>query len=73
MSSTENPNVSVNQVMQQAAMAFPQYRKTEPEKRALFLEAIATNIEALGEELIQTAAAETHLPVARLQGERGRT
>lgn len=54
-------------------MAFPQYRKTEPGNRALFLEAIAANIEALGDALIQTAAAETHLPIARLQGERGRT
>jgi NADP-dependent aldehyde dehydrogenase len=37
------------------------------------LEAIATQIEALGDALIQRAHAETALPLARLQGERGRT
>lgn len=73
MSLIENSIVSVSQVMQQAGFAFPQYRKTDPEKRAVFLETIASNIEALGDALIQTAAAETNLPTARLQGERGRT
>ncbi|TCK28382.1 NADP-dependent aldehyde dehydrogenase [Ancylobacter aquaticus] len=56
-----------------AAEAFPLYRATPPEVRAAFLEAVAANIEALGETLVTRAAHETGLPVARLTGERGRT
>ena len=56
-----------------AAAAFDVYRETDLETRAAFLEAIAAEIEALGDELVQTAMAETGLPQARLTGERGRT
>lgn len=57
----------------EAAAAFDAYRETDLETRAAFLEAIAAEIEALGDELVQTAMAETGLPQARLTGERGRT
>ena len=53
--------------------AFDAYRETSLEQRAQFLETIATQIEALGDELIHRAMAETGLPQARIQGERGRT
>jgi len=56
-----------------AADAYATYRRTTPETRAAFLEKIAAEIEALGDELINRANAETGLPIARLQGERGRT
>lgn len=57
-----------------AAAAAPAYAATTAEQRATFLEAIATEIEALGEPLLERAAAETALPAAtRLTGERGRT
>ena len=56
-----------------AAAAFDIYRETNLETRAAFLEAIASEIEAIGDELIETAMAETGLPQARLTGERGRT
>ena len=56
-----------------AADAFDSYRSLEPERHARFLEAIAENIEAVGDELIERAAAETGLTVARLSGERART
>ncbi|RZT42777.1 aldehyde dehydrogenase (NADP(+)) [Cupriavidus agavae] len=56
-----------------AEAAFDTYRATSPEQRAAFLEAIATGLEGLGDELIQRAHAETALPIARLTGERGRT
>jgi NADP-dependent aldehyde dehydrogenase len=56
-----------------AAAAFDVYRNVPLAKRAAFLEAIADNILAIGDELIERAHAETGLPVARLQGERGRT
>ncbi|MBD8666518.1 aldehyde dehydrogenase (NADP(+)) [Pseudomonas lurida] len=53
--------------------AFDAYRETSLEARATFLETIAAHIEALGDELIDRAVAETGLPRPRLQGERGRT
>lgn len=56
-----------------AAAAFDAYRATSPQERASFLEAIADRIDALGEDLIERAMAETGLPRARLEGERGRT
>ncbi len=42
-------------------------------ERAEFLRAIADNIEALGDTLIERASLETGLPNARFVGERGRT
>lgn len=56
-----------------AAQAFDTYKLTTPAQRAAFLQAIADDIIALGDELIQVAAAESGLPVTRLQGERDRT
>lgn len=53
--------------------AFDVYRETSLEVRATFLETVAAHIEALGDELIERAVAETGLPHARIQGERGRT
>lgn len=53
--------------------AFDEYRETSLEQRAHFLETIAEQIEALGDALIDRAVAETGLPKARIQGERGRT
>ncbi|RKU04203.1 aldehyde dehydrogenase (NADP(+)) [Burkholderia sp. Nafp2/4-1b] len=53
--------------------AFDTYRETQPEARATFLETIATNILALGDELVERCIAETGLPRARIEGERGRT
>ncbi|AOZ05539.1 aldehyde dehydrogenase (NADP(+)) [Cupriavidus malaysiensis] len=56
-----------------AEAAFDTFRNTPPETRARLLEAIADGIEALGDALIERAHAESGLPLARLQGERGRT
>lgn len=53
--------------------AFDTYRETSLADRATFLESIADNIEALGDELIERAVAETGLPRPRILGERGRT
>lgn len=53
--------------------AFDSYRETSLEQRAQFLETIAAQIEALGDALIDRAVAESGLPKARIQGERGRT
>ncbi|MBE7170725.1 MAG: aldehyde dehydrogenase (NADP(+)) [Williamsia sp.] len=59
--------------MNNALAAFFVYRKTSPEQRAQFLEAIAKEIDALGDQLILKASEETHLPAGRLLGERART
>ncbi|NOV27695.1 aldehyde dehydrogenase (NADP(+)) [Cupriavidus necator] len=56
-----------------AWQAFDAYRETAPERRADFLEAIAANIVALGDALIDRCVAESGLPRARIEGERGRT
>lgn len=56
-----------------AEAAFPVYSGLPREKRAEFLEAIAEEIDALGETLTERAMQESGLPHARLTGERGRT
>jgi alpha-ketoglutaric semialdehyde dehydrogenase len=53
--------------------AFDSYRATTPTERAEFLESIADNIEALGDELVTRAQQESGLAVGRLEGERART
>lgn len=63
----------IDLVMEQSMQAFLEYKKINPKERAAFLERIAYEIEALGEELIHITRAETNLPEARLLGERGRT
>lgn len=56
-----------------AEAAFPLYRALEPARRAAFLRAIAEEILALGDPLLERAQRETGLPIPRLTGERGRT
>lgn len=56
-----------------AQAAFDAYRATGQEARAGFLEQIAQQILDIGDELIVRAMAESGLPRARLEGERGRT
>jgi len=56
-----------------AKAAFPTYRRISDSDRAAFLLAISREIIALGEDLIQSACAESNLPEARIMGERGRT
>jgi NADP-dependent aldehyde dehydrogenase len=63
----------VDQSLRQACTAFKTYQKTEPQARAAFIRNICTEIESLGESLIELANSETALGVERLRGERGRT
>ncbi|WP_108946808.1 aldehyde dehydrogenase (NADP(+)) [Shewanella halifaxensis] len=56
-----------------AKQAFKQYRSIAPERRAAFLNTIADEIQADIEAITATAHLETGLPMARLQGETGRT
>ncbi|ROO00813.1 aldehyde dehydrogenase (NADP(+)) [Pseudomonas moraviensis] len=72
----EYAGASAEQVEQACAVAWEAqdaFRETSLRDRAAFLECIAEHIEKLGDELIERAHAETGLPRARLQGERGRT
>jgi alpha-ketoglutaric semialdehyde dehydrogenase len=63
----------VNRAVELAEAAYPPYREKSNTERAAFLEQIAEEIMALGDELIERAMLETALPEGRLQGERGRT
>lgn len=63
----------VDRACELAWTAFHCYRETGIEQRAHFLETIAEEIECLGEALVERAVAESGLPQARIQGERGRT
>ena len=63
----------IDRAAELAERAFPLYRSKSPEERATFLDTIASEIEALGDELLQRCHEETALPMGRLQGERGRT
>jgi len=56
-----------------AEKAFSEYKEIPTERRALFLDAIAEEIIALGDELLERCSLESGLPLARLTGERGRT
>jgi NADP-dependent aldehyde dehydrogenase len=63
----------IDQACSLAGAAFDTFRATSDEVRANFLEAIGAQIMALGDTLIERAMAESGLPRARLEGERGRT
>ena len=63
----------VNAALMLAERAFADYRNIDKKTKATFLRSIANEIDAIGDELIERAMAESGLPQARLQGERGRT
>lgn len=63
----------INSVMKRAREAFYVYRKLSLKKRNTFMHQVAENLENSGNELIQAAMEETHLPEARLHKERART
>ena len=63
----------VDKAVDKAAEAFTQYRSISGAKKAEFLDAIADEIMALGDTLVERACGESGLPAGRIQGERGRT
>jgi NADP-dependent aldehyde dehydrogenase len=63
----------IDRAARAAERAFQILRELEPEKIAAFLEAVAREIEALGDVLIQQGSTESGLASDRLTGERGRT
>lgn len=77
---TQNPTAfieatleEIEEVVQLAKKAFKNYRKVSGQDKANFLNAIADEILALDQELIDTFTTESGLPEGRAIGERGRT
>jgi 2,5-dioxopentanoate dehydrogenase len=70
---SEATEAEIDEAVREAEAAFATFRHAQGEQRAALLERIATEIESLGDALLQRAAQETGLPLARLSGERGRT
>lgn len=69
----EATQAEVDAAARAAADAYPAYRSLPASRRADFLDAIATEIEALGDDFVALVCRETALPAARIQGERART
>lgn len=65
-------HAEADEALQAAEAAFDALRLATPETRAALLDAIADEITAMGDALLERAHAETALPMARLTGERGR-
>jgi NADP-dependent aldehyde dehydrogenase len=63
----------IDQACRLAEAAFDTLRSLSDEKRAVFLETIGEQIMALGDVLVERVMAESGLPRARVEGERGRT
>lgn len=63
----------VDRACRAAAEAAADYGRLSAERRAAFLRAVASEIEARAQAITETGSAETGLPAARLEGERGRT
>ena len=63
----------VDRAANAAAEAFVPFRQLSPERRAEFLDAIADEIDQLGDDFVALVCRETALPAGRIQGERGRT
>jgi len=63
----------VDAAAQAAAAAYQPYRSLPASQRAAFLDAIADELDALGDDFINVVCRETALPAPRIQGERART
>ncbi|MGA2258094.1 MAG: aldehyde dehydrogenase (NADP(+)) [Thermoguttaceae bacterium] len=63
----------IDRAMELSEAAFVEYRRCSSGQRAAFLRTIASEIERLGDELVERAITETALPATRIRGERGRT
>lgn len=63
----------IDEAVLAASRAYREYRMLSVEKRADFLDQIAEEIDALGDDFIAEVSDETALPTGRLQGEKLRT
>jgi 2,5-dioxopentanoate dehydrogenase len=73
MTAAETTIDRIDEAVQASDAAFASYRALSGAEKAKFLEAIASEIEQLGDVLLETASRETALPLPRLTGERART
>jgi 2,5-dioxopentanoate dehydrogenase len=69
----EAETAEIDRAMTLAEQSFDGYRAKTPGERAAFLDRIGVEIDAIGDELIDRAVAETGLGADRLKGERART
>ncbi|PQJ82670.1 aldehyde dehydrogenase (NADP(+)) [Polaribacter glomeratus] len=69
----EATSIEIEEAVNLAAAAFKEFRTISGFKKAEFLNAIADEILALDDLLIQTFCSESGLPEGRAKGERGRT
>ncbi|WKD85956.1 Alpha-ketoglutaric semialdehyde dehydrogenase [Polaribacter huanghezhanensis] len=70
---TEANSDEINQAAELATAAFQTYSKKTGKEKAAFLRAIAEEIEALGDKLVEVYTLESGLPEGRAKGERSRT
>lgn len=66
-------NKTIAEKSQNSYDAFIKLQNFSVIERSNFLNAIAEEIELLGDNLLETASKESNLPIARFQGERART
>lgn len=69
----EATSAEIDRCLRLADAAYDELQTVSPAATADLLDAIAAGIEAVGESLVERAHAETALPRARLESERGRT
>ncbi|MBC8088280.1 MAG: aldehyde dehydrogenase (NADP(+)) [Phycisphaerae bacterium] len=69
----EASSEQVRDAVAAADLAFREFSTVPAQKRAEFLRAIAAELVSAGAPLLERARSETGLPLARLEGERGRT
>jgi len=70
---TEASSIEINEAVSLASKAFQVYNQKSGNEKAAFLRAIAEEIEALGDALVEVYTSESGLPAGRAKGERGRT
>ena len=70
---TEATQAEIEEAVTLADQAFKSYKNCSGQEKAAFLHAIADEILALGDELLEVYCAESGYPRGRAEGERGRT
>src|SRR5271170_1277435 len=70
---SESTPEEIDAALSAAAAASEEFGRTGRKHRSDFLQTIASEIEAIGDDLLTRAQEETGLPQARLAGERART
>ena len=70
---TEANTDEIDAAVELASNAYIEFSRTSGKQKAMFLNAIADEIEELGNELIEVYSLESGLPEGRAKGEKGRT